>query len=149
VRDLRLAKFVEEQQVRRLALLREEERIRLEVVKLMRESAQGPPPPVKHGGAGSPGGAPSAAATAAALAAADSISGGDSGSSGGGGGGGGGSGGAGGDSAEISQLGGGDLTRCTRAISAAGQARRLRAPGPRAARSEWSQRRRSATARRC
>ena len=110
MRDLRLAKFVEEQQVRRLALLREEERIRLEVVKLMRESAQGPPPPVKHGGAGSPGGAPSAAATAAALAAADSISGGGSGGSGGGsGGGGGGSGGAGGDSAEISQLGGGDL----------------------------------------
>ena len=111
MRDLRLAKFVEEQQVRRLALLREEERIRLEVVKLMRESAQGPPPPVKHGGgSGSPGGAPSAAATVAALAAADSISGGGSGGSGGGsGGGGGGSGGAGGDSAEISQLGGGDL----------------------------------------
>jgi len=46
VRDLRLQKFVEEQQARRYALLKEEENIRLEITKMLRESQQGPPPPI-------------------------------------------------------------------------------------------------------
>ena len=66
MRELRLAKFVEEQQAHRFALLKEEERIRLEVVKLLRESAQGPAPSPPSSG-------PSAEAVAAALAAATSA----------------------------------------------------------------------------
>jgi hypothetical protein len=46
VKDLRLQKFVEEQQARRYALLKEEENIRLEITKMLRESQQGPPPPI-------------------------------------------------------------------------------------------------------
>jgi hypothetical protein len=46
VRELRLQKFVEEQQARRYALLKEEENIRLEITKMLRESQQGPPPPI-------------------------------------------------------------------------------------------------------